>query len=157
VIFNDIKFVKDKKTGYYLSSKAVRGDYRERLHVYVWKYHKGLDSIPKGYVVHHIDENKDNNDITNLELMLLAAHMSLHNSNNPQLANLKLAQEKAKEWHKSEEGRKWHKGQSIYLHNRVYIKECAYCHKEFEAKSNKAKYCHQNCKMKDYRLMGMVP
>lgn len=39
----------------------------------------GLTEIPKGFVVHHIDLNPKNNDISNLALMSVAAHGKLHN------------------------------------------------------------------------------
>ena len=45
-------------------------------HVYVWEQHFG--SVPKGYVVHHKDEDKGNNDISNLELMTLSEHSRSH-------------------------------------------------------------------------------
>lgn len=34
--------------------------------------------IPKGFVIHHLDENKLNNDIHNLALMSITAHNRLH-------------------------------------------------------------------------------
>lgn len=34
--------------------------------------------IPKGFIVHHIDENKRNNDINNLALMTITAHNRIH-------------------------------------------------------------------------------
>ena len=41
-------------------------------HRYVWEKHKG--EIPKNYVIHHIDHNRQNNDISNLELMSKRKH-----------------------------------------------------------------------------------
>ena len=38
----------------------------------------GLTEIPKGFVVHHIDGNKKNNDISNLALLSTSAHSKLH-------------------------------------------------------------------------------
>ena len=38
----------------------------------------GLTCIPKGYVVHHIDHNRSNNNLNNLALMSMAAHTRLH-------------------------------------------------------------------------------
>ena len=51
------------KCGEYYQRKGIR------LHREVWKYHNG--EIPKGYHVHHIDSNKNNNSIDNLELSIL--------------------------------------------------------------------------------------
>lgn len=34
--------------------------------------------IPKGFVIHHLDEDKRNNDIHNLSLMSITAHNRLH-------------------------------------------------------------------------------
>jgi hypothetical protein len=36
-------------------------------HRHIWKKHHG--AIPKGFVIHHIDGNKTNNDLSNLELL----------------------------------------------------------------------------------------
>lgn len=38
----------------------------------------GLTEIPKGWCVHHIDENKHNNSLNNLTLLTLGAHTRLH-------------------------------------------------------------------------------
>lgn len=44
VIYNGYRFVKDKKTGYYLSTKKIDGK-RERLHRYVYRCEVG-DILP---------------------------------------------------------------------------------------------------------------
>lgn len=46
------------------------------LHVAVWE--KANGPVPKGYVIHHIDFNKDNNDISNLQCMTNSEHGKLH-------------------------------------------------------------------------------
>lgn len=38
----------------------------------------GLHKMPKGFVIHHIDKNKKNNNLNNLALMTSSAHMKLH-------------------------------------------------------------------------------
>ena len=40
----------------------------------------GLTELPKGFVVHHVDGNKSNNDLSNLALMRMEAHTRLHRS-----------------------------------------------------------------------------
>lgn len=37
-----------------------------------------IPEIPKGFVIHHIDENKRNNDIDNLALMTTTCHNRIH-------------------------------------------------------------------------------
>jgi len=64
-------------TGYYLHDKW--DNYKRTkilLHRYIWEKNNG--NIPEGYVVHHIDENKLNNDISNLKLMTISEHHSYH-------------------------------------------------------------------------------
>lgn len=46
------------------------------LHRYVWEKYKG--KVPKGYQVHHKDENKHNYDIENLELLKISDHHRKH-------------------------------------------------------------------------------
>ncbi len=37
-----------------------------------------IASVPKGFVIHHIDENKDNNSIENLMMLSKSKHSKLH-------------------------------------------------------------------------------
>ena len=47
-------------------------------HARAWCLILNIPEIPKGYVVHHLDENKRNNDINNLSLMSITAHNRIH-------------------------------------------------------------------------------
>lgn len=49
-------------------------------HILVCCKNLGLTSLPKGYVVHHIDGNILNNSPNNLELLTIGEHMKLHNT-----------------------------------------------------------------------------
>jgi NADH:ubiquinone oxidoreductase subunit len=49
----------------------------ERRYIVVMEKHLGC-KIPKGWVVHHIDEDPTNDDIDNLALMTNKAHLILH-------------------------------------------------------------------------------
>jgi hypothetical protein len=57
--------------------KKVEGKYRLMHHLVVCEA-LGLKKIPKGFVVHHIDENVQNFNLENLALMSEAAHRRLH-------------------------------------------------------------------------------
>lgn len=156
--FDGVKFTRDEKTGYYLNSTI-----RKRLHRFVWEYYNG--PIPKGYVVHHIDEDKSNNAIENLELMKLGSHSRLHLSEYARknykrmMSNLdEVARPAANEWHKSETGREWHKKQyertKEKLHHTEPIK-CQNCGKEFVGQPGKDRFCSNACKSAYRRKSGV--
>ena len=146
------KFRKDKKTGYYLSTRKI-GTSRIRLHRYMWmKYH---GDIPKGFEVHHKDGNKDNNEIDNLELLTKSDHLAWHAENIPDdllekwRVNLeKKARPKAIEWHKSEKGREFHKkiAKKAWENRKPRTYTCKNCGKKFKSlKYGNVKYCSPTC------------
>ena len=45
-------------------------------HRYIWEQKNG--KIPEGFILHHRDENKHNNDINNLELTTRPEHCKYH-------------------------------------------------------------------------------
>lgn len=47
-------------------------------HSKVWCEHNNLTEIPKGFIVHHCDMDKTNNDISNLIMMEMGLHSKLH-------------------------------------------------------------------------------
>lgn len=57
--------------GYYVTGKASK-----KLHRVVWEEANG--PIPNGYIVHHRDGDKANNELSNLELIEWGAHTALH-------------------------------------------------------------------------------
>lgn len=72
----------DKK-GYYTVPKPNWWS-DEIKHKRIYLHHKvfceacGLDRVPKGFVIHHVDCNKANNDLENLALLTDRAHQRLH-------------------------------------------------------------------------------
>lgn len=154
--FNGIKFYQTTPKDYCRHSV---GHTTILMHKYVWEFYNG--KIPKGYEVHHIDGNRANNDISNLQLLSSAEHKKLHSEmlsdeiREWRRNNIKeKALPKAVEWHKSEEGREWHKkhANSIDLHKVRHL-TCAWCGKEFETFSTRVnKFCSNACKMSSYRM-----
>lgn len=148
------KFRKDKKTGYWLCSTL-----HKRLHIYIYEKYNG--KIPKGYQVHHIDHNKDNNEIDNLKLLTRKEHNIIHNlemteeERDRRRKNLdEKARPKAVEWHKSEKGRKWHKEHYEEVKEKLHKKynfKCLQCGKKFVSIQKNSKYCCNACKSKHYR------
>lgn len=160
--FNEYKFIKDSKTGYYLSTSKI-GNKKKRLHRYVWEYYNG--EIPNGYDIHHKDHNKDNNSIENLELLSSYEHKKRHSSEltekRKKILNEILktkARPKAIEWHKSEKAKDWHKQQykiSLGLRKKEKF-TCEYCGKDYESfKNGKNKFCSDKCMSASRRKSGV--
>ena len=55
---------------------------RNMLHRDVWEFHNG--PIPSGHDIHHLDENRANNFIGNLECLPKAEHTSKYSPHNNQ-------------------------------------------------------------------------
>lgn len=53
-------------------------DSRIYEHIYIYCKHNNLNCLPKGYVIHHIDGDIDNNDISNLQILTISEHIKLH-------------------------------------------------------------------------------
>ena len=137
------------KSGYY---KCADGKW---LHRVIWEEVNG--PIPKGFHIHHIDEDKSNNDPLNLEMVNPKTHSALHLDAEHRDAfarnMIENALPAAVEWHKSPEGHKWHKKQYDNYMAKLWEKEitlnCAYCGKPFTTKyitRSRAKYCSGKCK-----------
>lgn len=75
--YNGKKFTL-RNNGYY----ALTTDTRIYLHRYIWEKEMGL--IPNGFDVHHIDEDKTNNHISNLKCLSKSDHTRNHGFKNNQ-------------------------------------------------------------------------
>jgi len=136
-----------------------------RMHIYVWKYYHG--EIPKGYHVHHVNENKHDNRIENLKLVEGGLHISEHTKQrwyeNPdafkkfQEAGV-LAAAANKDWRSTLEGKALHSKNGAMAYAKAEYKKyiCQVCDKEFESRvfhkgpESKLypKYCHLNCRQR---------
>ena len=74
------------------------------LHRKVWEFFKG--PIPKGFHIHHIDHDRDNNDISNLDCISAREHNSYHSKLRMEGKGFpKEALAAAAKWHATPEGR----------------------------------------------------
>lgn len=156
-IFNGKKYFLYNGERYY--SKA-----NKRLHVVVYEYYYG--KVPKGYHVHHKDENRANNHPLNLELLDGSEHMSLHMQKRDKEELKKrfdYARTFANKWHGSEEGRRRHRQQAIEtgflkLQEKNIPKNCEHCGKEYLAShclASTSRFCSNVCKSKWRRDAGL--
>ena len=114
VTFNGVDFVRYSGSSYasvrnYYYPRYKRDYCRgiETLHREVWKFYRG--PIPPRHHIHHIDNDHDNNDITNLECLEGRFHVSLHAIRHPSShAHMIEMGLKSKAWHSSPEGKAWH-------------------------------------------------
>lgn len=65
--------------GYYRITSIKEGNYNKRMHRLVWEEFYGKP-IPRGYVIHHMNGDKLDNRIQNLQLVENSKHSRFHNS-----------------------------------------------------------------------------
>lgn len=131
------------------------------LHREIWKSYFGV--IPKDHHIHHIDKNKENNDISNLACILRSDHHRLHGSEPKSKEWARelcaLIRPLTKKWHASEQGNQWHKmhAKEMGLGKWKPIKYyCEKCSKDFEsAKLSNTRFCSNLCKSKYRRDSGI--
>lgn len=160
LVIDGVTFCRDDETGYYLNSVL-----RIRAHRFVFERANG--PIPGGYHVHHKDEDKSNNHIDNLELMLPAQHATHHglkNASDPDwLAwsrnNMAVnATPAASAWHGSQEGLAWHREHAKRSIHAAPPKrfECFHCQAPFESIANgQNKFCSNACKAANRRASAV--
>lgn len=166
IIFQGIKFRRYPESKnrsdrvYYKPSSNYIKKGIQYLHCEIWKSYHG--KIPKGYQIHHKDNNPDNNDISNLEIKEKKEHRSYHSKKWAKenreylIKHLKKIRCKANKWHKSKEGRVWHKEHAKKQEfGKIRIdKICIECGKKFKG-SYTSKFCCINCKSKHRRKSGV--
>ena len=149
------KFYLDKEKGYWISTTYPR----IRAHVWVWQQHYGKP--PKGFHIHHKDENKSNNTIENLELMTVFDHLKMHGLKPDQRKRAALwcsaIRHLTKKWHASPEGIEWHRkhGLETWKNRNSFKVKCNYCGKEAETKTYHQTFCSNACKSSYRRKSGI--
>lgn len=138
------------RCGHYFQRKG------KRLHLAVWRYHNG--EIPRGACIHHIDGDRSNNDIGNLQLMpTISSHGKLHGENWHGRDFPQIACDLAKEWHRSPAGREWHRHHYEAVKQRLhqtFDAVCLVCGKHFTSGRAGAKFCCNYHKTRYRRQIG---
>ncbi len=105
-------------------TKISSGHYRMLIPIHraVWTYYYG--NLPDKHLIHHVDLNPGNNDVENLAEMSVGAHTTLHKKILTQTTHSQ--------------------------NNNGVTKTCPHCGKTFQAASNTAKFCSQECAANEY-------
>ena len=145
-----IQFHKDCVTGYW-----VNNTYHLRLHREKLRLELGLTKEQmEGYDVHHIDKNKDNNDISNLQLINKIKHVTAHAKEQLHKKIIKICEQCGEEYNSSSNvahkqrfcsekcKMKWRRANGLDREKRV----CIYCGKTFTCnKTLSTKFCSKHC------------
>ena len=145
-----IQFHKDCVTGYW-----VNNTYHLRLHREKLRLELGLTKEQmEGYDVHHIDKNKDNNDISNLQLINKIKHVTAHAKEQLHTKTVKVCEQCGEEYESSSNvahkqrfcsekcKMKWRRANGLDREERV----CIYCGKTFTCnKTLPTKFCSKHC------------
>src|SRR5215475_177192 len=141
----------------------------KRLHRAVWEAVFG--PIPKDCHIHHRDNDRANNALSNLECLPVGEHLSdnWHRTRNVTRGRQgsdgrwvdhfsENARRKAAEWHASEEGRLWHRRNAQATRGwekfQRVEKACEVCGQLMQAlvrRSRPQKYCSEVCKARAWR------
>ena len=160
-----VQFRKKTDNGYWVNTDTKNhGGHILYLHREKYKQEFGLtEEQIKGHEVHHIDKNKDNNDIKNLQLLSRDEHLKIHiiRSEDSHRHVCKVC------------GRTYWSSVSTSMDicdrcnpeyatggsNNIIIKKiCEYCGTEYETKGvnrNRSKFCSNKCKSAWRRASGI--
>lgn len=142
--FNGVTYRQDK-SGHYVSSNR-------NLHRDIWYYFNG--EIQKGFVIHHVDFNKANNSLSNLQCLTDSAHKTIHAlAKNPNDKKMKRCKH-CKQAFSSFSNKKFccDKCRRDYYHEKekIFSKHCQHCGKKFKTRTAKSRFCSLKC-ANDYR------
>ena len=167
IIF-DGDMYKLSKCGYYACGGTGKGKGKGKaLHRVIWQKYNG--EIPPKHHIHHIDGNRKNNHIKNLQLLSASKHSRLHGTDPVQIKKIQKAVAKIRRSRRKKavctccskefitSGTAVHKYCSDLCNKRMSKKRrktktliCCVCKKEFLVHpQTEQKYCDHRCAVKD--------
>lgn len=140
---------------YYARHKGL--DTPVRAHRELWM--EAFGPIPNGYHIHHLDENRKNNALSNLLVVKASEHLRGHmlqeDRKQQSRQSIAIAAEAAKAWHSSEEGKQWHRKHFDSVMEKIGDKVCDECGTEFTPANFRQRFCCKRCgnrfKMREWR------
>ena len=131
------------------------GHYRGNAHIHRVVYTYFFGDIPTGYDIHHIDENKANNDISNLIMVTRLEHHKIHGPQS-NISGLKIKEQyTCQNCGKKYEG--YRRGHNLYCsdqcrreaNSKKNLKNCIICGMSFYARKKNQSCCSQECSQKN--------
>ena len=128
-----------------------------RAHREIWM--EAFGPVPYGYHIHHMDENRRNNSLTNLLVVNAAEHARGHMQDEKRKSqareNLRIGSEAAKIWHGSENGKLWHRKHFYDIMEKIGDKTCDECGIGYTPANFRQRFCCTKCgnrfKMREWR------
>lgn len=141
---------------YYRATPSDRKRGYSYLHADIWKSVNG--PIPYGYVIHHVDGNTENNNISNLACITQKEHVAKHRGNPKRRtkewyqARFAESQERSHQWQKTEEGKAAMRehGRRTIANRKPFECTCEQCGKVFTSivLGKKIRFCSGKCDSK---------
>ena len=171
VFYRGIRFARHPKSKYrsgrvyfYPSAKIPRRNGVGALHQEIWKDAHG--PIPRGWHVHHADDNSLNNALENLECLPAGEHMAHHGAQFTtegrewRRRNLRdRAVPKAAEWHRAQPPEYYSRmGRKMWATRVASSYVCQQCGAPFRSRvsaPSQARFCSNNCKSAARRASGV--
>lgn len=133
-------------------TKGGHYSYNMGLQQAVWLYHNG--EIPQGHEIHHIDENKANNDIENLQALTKSEHKKLHAKKGMPVRTMQKGEFYCKTCEKKfiaiKTGKNYFCSKKCAYEFYKITKICEECGKEFKtSKFKSSRFCSIKCKVEN--------
>jgi hypothetical protein len=126
------RWYRRSKSGHYADRAGVL------LHVAVWEKVNGRP-LPRGHVVHHLNENPGDNDPSNLQLLTRGEHIRLHNLEKPRgVAALSPAERSSK-------------AKKSWADRPAREHSCVQCGASYFSTGQRPMYCSPRCRMAAFK------
>lgn len=162
VLFEGVVYKRNpdgKQRSHRVYYQAPRGSGRETLHRDIWRRANPGKTIPRGWHIHHKDEDPFNNDPSNLVLLSPKQHGEEHAepASEQQRGHLERVRPLAAAWHSSPEGIAWHRehGHKSWEGREGVERECTECGETFLAMfESRGRLCSRKCIARMHRREG---